>query len=289
MESIRLFAVDLDDTLLDSEWTISRTNNDALTLLADSGVNVCVISGRMPPAMKRLLQGLPWVRFTASYHGAIVQDSVTKKLLSSTPVDIADLARILKWAQEKDYLAIYFFADAAVATRRDDVVDFYEERTGVRIDIVDDLASKLAENALYKFFIYDPREPYNKGKGSISEERLFKEAKALVFPQSRYFKTGLGYIEFTHCLGTKSEALKQICDALEIPLEKTAAIGDGYNDLDMLAVAGTSFAVANANDAVKQTVDRIVSSNDLDGVAEAVHLILGNSVKRERQEAVDLI
>jgi hydroxymethylpyrimidine pyrophosphatase-like HAD family hydrolase len=68
----------------------------------------------------------------------------------------------------------------------------------------------------------------------------------------------------------KGAALRQLCAMWEIAPGDVAAIGDGRNDLGMLAFAGVAVAPANAHPDVLAAADLITSSNNEDGVAQAL-------------------
>jgi hydroxymethylpyrimidine pyrophosphatase-like HAD family hydrolase len=125
-----------------------------------------------------------------------------------------------------------------------------------------------------KIILYDPREPHAKNRESSSEVKLCEEARELNFSGMRCFQTGLGYIEFTDAEATKGSAVHSLCWALGIPLAATAAIGDSYNDLDMLTAVGMSFAVSNAVTDVRNVANHVVADNNADGVANAVDMLL---------------
>ncbi|MGC8817713.1 MAG: HAD hydrolase family protein, partial [Candidatus Hadarchaeum sp.] len=72
----------------------------------------------------------------------------------------------------------------------------------------------------------------------------------------------------------KGNALKKVSSITNVPLAEIAAIGDGYNDVEMLQVAGMSFAVANSVEEAKRASQRVTSSPHGKGVAEAVEEIL---------------
>ncbi|MDD7740057.1 MAG: HAD hydrolase family protein [Fusicatenibacter sp.] len=61
---------------------------------------------------------------------------------------------------------------------------------------------------------------------------------------------------------------------LSIRADEIACIGDGENDIPMFKNAGIRFAMGNASPALKACADRIVASNDDDGVAEAIQFLL---------------
>lgn len=68
----------------------------------------------------------------------------------------------------------------------------------------------------------------------------------------------------------KGLGLTKLCEYLGISLTEVMVIGDSDNDLEMIEIAGTKIAMGNAYDCVKKIADHIVSTNDEDGVAEAI-------------------
>lgn len=72
----------------------------------------------------------------------------------------------------------------------------------------------------------------------------------------------------------KGNALKKVSSITKVPLAEIAAIGDGYNDVEMLQVAGLSFAVANSVEEAKRASQRVTRSPHGRGVAEAVEEVL---------------
>lgn len=72
----------------------------------------------------------------------------------------------------------------------------------------------------------------------------------------------------------KGNALRKVAQILGITLPEIAAIGDAPNDLEMLKLAGLSFAVANSHEAVKRNVNHVTSKPYGEGVAEAIEKII---------------
>ncbi|MGX6961901.1 Cof-type HAD-IIB family hydrolase [Vagococcus xieshaowenii] len=77
-------------------------------------------------------------------------------------------------------------------------------------------------------------------------------------------------IEINHQNAQKGIAVKQLADQLNIPLEQVMTIGDNFNDLSMLAIAGVSFAMGNAEQDVKETAKYITDLNTESGVGKAI-------------------
>ena len=72
----------------------------------------------------------------------------------------------------------------------------------------------------------------------------------------------------------KGLGLRQLADHLGLDRGQVMAIGDSYNDEEMLRYAGLAVAMGNANDYIKALVHRVTADNDHDGVAKAVWAVL---------------
>lgn len=84
--------------------------------------------------------------------------------------------------------------------------------------------------------------------------------------------------DFADCIPngcSKANGMKKVLNALNIPVERSIAMGDSENDLDMLSAAGISVAVANAAPKVLEAADMVTDSNLNDGVAKALEKLLG--------------
>lgn len=77
-------------------------------------------------------------------------------------------------------------------------------------------------------------------------------------------------IDMMHPSANKGEALRQLAAALNIPLSETAAFGDYLNDSEMLDVAGTSYAVANAHPDLQAAADHVIPANTEQGVIQTL-------------------
>ena len=73
---------------------------------------------------------------------------------------------------------------------------------------------------------------------------------------------------------SKGIALKVLSEQLGISLEDVVVVGDNYNDLSMLKIAGYKVAMANAVENVKSLADEVIKSNDEEGVADFLQRLL---------------
>ncbi len=69
---------------------------------------------------------------------------------------------------------------------------------------------------------------------------------------------------------SKGAALQRVCDHLEIPIEQSVAVGDSFNDVEMLEAAGLGIAMGNSPPEIRAKADCVTASNREDGVALAL-------------------
>jgi hydroxymethylpyrimidine pyrophosphatase-like HAD family hydrolase len=82
------------------------------------------------------------------------------------------------------------------------------------------------------------------------------------------------FLEFFHGEVSKAAALERLGALLNIQREEMIAMGDGANDLELIAYAGLGVAMGNATDAVKKKADAVTLTNDKDGVAAVIEKYL---------------
>ena len=81
-------------------------------------------------------------------------------------------------------------------------------------------------------------------------------------------------LEMTAPATNKGTGLERLAAYLQIPMTQTAAIGDNYNDVDMLKAAGFSIAMGNAAAEIRELCDHVTADNDHNGAGQAVRFIL---------------
>ncbi|MNN40600.1 putative phosphatase [compost metagenome] len=96
-------------------------------------------------------------------------------------------------------------------------------------------------------------------------ERLAQQIKKEVTGINIYKSKGT-YLEIMDEMVSKSYAIQELEGIFDCTYRETMAIGDNYNDMDMIVYAGLGIAMGNAPDEVKKIADRITLSNDEDGL-----------------------
>jgi len=105
-------------------------------------------------------------------------------------------------------------------------------------------------------------------KIQMAMEYFTMDKRILTFSSWKY------NFEMTSSETSKGIALKHLCNHLEIDLSDVAVIGDNYNDLSMIKIAGIKGAMENGVDNVKSIADFIAPSNDEDGAAKFLYKLM---------------
>ena len=276
MNDIRIIALDLDGTLLDSEKRLSVVNRAALERAAEKGVLIVPTTGRffgmMPPAVR----DLPFVRYAITINGAQVYDRETDTAIvrDEIPLDMA--------------LGVMELLD-----RYDVIYDCYRQNWGWMTAALQEKAADYATNEHYLKMVREFRKPVPELKahlkatandGDVQKIMLFARNTqvsdlssqvldairlelAARFPEIKVTSSTWNNIELNIRTAHKGNALKRFAEHLGLGLANCMAFGDGMNDFTMVEAAGLGVAMANAEPEVKRVAKWIAPSNDDDGVA----------------------
>jgi hypothetical protein len=260
----RLCAIDLDDTLLGPDHTVSDRNAAAVRAVVAQGVTVVIASGRMHESTLRYVKQMGLETPIISYNGAMVKNPHTGEtwLHERIAGDVA--AQVLDYARDHDLQLNYYLNDHFYSAAYTSWAKLYYERTHAPIEIVPEMYETLQGTEPTKMIIIDTKE----------------KTDSLLAPFRDRFGDGLyvtksndEYLEMMPPHANKGAALALVAAKFGITAAETVAFGDSYNDIPMLKWAGLGIAVANAKPETKAAAKQIVGSNADDGVGIALEQI----------------
>ena len=272
---VRIVALDLDGTLLDSQKRLSEANRRALAEAAEKGVLIVPTTGRffgmMPPAVR----DLPFVRYAITINGAQVYDRAEDAAIvrDEIPLGMAiDLMRLLDGYDViyDCYRSNWGWMTAALQAKAEGYATDAHYLKMVREfrKPVDDLKAHLvataAEGDVQKVMMFSRNAP----GGEKVAEAIMAEVSAK-FPAIKTTASTWNNLEFNIATAHKGNALKRFAEHLGFTLDDCMAVGDGLNDLSMVEAAGIGVAMSNAHPEVLAAADHVTGSNDEDGVAAA--------------------
>lgn len=266
MGKIKLVAVDLDDTLLSKELELTSRVKEAVSAVQAAGVRFTVSTGRMYKSALTFARELDVDIPLITYQGALVKSSLSGETLLYRPLPLVYAREIISRVQKLGYHLNGYLDDRLLIERHTPESRRYAAISGVEAEAV---------GSLLEFFDRDPVKIL-----AISEEPLLDRLSAELTPVYRgkvhIVKSKPHFLEFSHPLATKGEALAFLAGLYGINREEIMAVGDSYNDLEMLEYAGLGVVVANARDDVKKAADYVTSASYGDGVVEALEkFVLG--------------
>ncbi len=261
--TIKLVAIDLDDTLLDPGLNISSRCLEAIQRAQEKGILVTLATGRMYSSAlpyARLLQvDVPLI----TYQGALVKNSLSGEVLYNKPVPIELGVEVMEYFRQSEVHYHCYFGDQLCMEKLSEEGRQYAILAGVEPVIISSLIERARYEASYKILAVVEDE------ARIID--MEKHLKGLYGFTLNITRSKSHFLETMHPRATKGDALEVVASHYGIKQDEVMALGDSYNDLDMIEWAGLGVAMGNAREEVKQAADYITFSNDEEGVAEALH------------------
>ena len=278
--AIKLIAVDIDGTLVNSQKQVTAAVRDAVLEAAEAGIEVALGTGRAMDECFDILEALPELRYAVCCTGADVYDIREKKHIYSEPIALETVRLVYDRLREVDCLfevmscgTIYVDADRfpRLAEYR------YSQRPG--------FFERSRTQVCLPELLRDLDRPIEKLHLLCRDAAAREQAEALLTDLDLLVLHSVARnLEINTPTASKGVGLMKLAAYLGIAREETMAIGDNTNDLGMLQSAGYSVAMANAHPDVFPHVRYITRSNDEDGVAAAIRHVLAGTVDAMKKE-----
>jgi Cof subfamily protein (haloacid dehalogenase superfamily) len=273
---IRLIAVDIDGTLLNSQFRVSEKDLQALRRANQQGIEVILVTGRRHAFALPIAQQLGFDLWLISSNGAVTRslqgDAFHRDLLPA-----ATCLELCAAMQEfRGNMVVTFDKEskgALVLERMDELtssIRHWLEKNMQYIEFVVPIENALVADPVQAMFC-GPIARMQAAVGALESAQI-KDQITVV--RTEYSARDLCIVDVLNRDCSKGHALKRWADYRGIPREQVMAIGDNFNDLEMLAFAGQPFIMSNACEELKSRGWPVTCSNDENGVAAAVEQVL---------------
>ena len=264
MSKYKIVFIDIDDTLNPSNGTISEKTKQMMTKLKQHNIEVVVNTGRSANyAINKSKEG-NLSNYIISSNGSEVYNYKTKEIIYSKSIPSNKVKEVYNYCNSYNLTMIINSLDNRYINTKDYK---YNNEPAEYFSNIDNLLNKIE---VHQIVILS-----NNFDRMLVIPNIFKEK----FPELRIIHSSVGLIEdhrvknkeYYHdiVLGniTKSTGIVELLDYLKINSDEAIAIGNGYDDICMTKVVGTSIAVGNAVDPLKETSTYITKNVEEDGVA----------------------
>ena len=261
--SYKMIVLDLDDTLLRDDGTISPRTKEALMSAQEAGVKVVLASGRPTYGMIGLADELELERFGSyilSFNGAKIINWKTKEEVFSSTLSPQLAHELHVMSVEEGVSALTYVGNDIVTEAANEYTRIESQITGMKIVEVPSFAEAVQVPVVKVLMVADPEKLVK-----VEEKLKVKLDGQLYVSRSKPF-----FLEFTEVGVNKGTSLHHLIQQLGIERSEVIAMGDGYNDVTMLEFAGLGVAMGNAPEEIKQMADYVTDTNMNDGVAQVV-------------------
>lgn len=268
MPNIKLIAFDLDGTLLDPKRQLTQVHIDAVRRARDAGYIITLASGRNVASIEAFAKELDIQGPMVCSNGAhVLANSQTEIVHHSIPTSTADT--LTRYALDNDlHVSIYARYDVHFV-HRNRWSEIYEERVRHIVPIMREEPNTLGLEVTKILFADEPEvlEPHQEAIEQMSGLEM------------TIVRTEPDYLEFLPTNINKGLGLNHVANHFRLKPEEIAAIGDYYNDLEMLRYAGFSCAMGTAPADVQAAANLVAPSNVEGGVAWFIDALMSNERK----------
>jgi HAD-superfamily hydrolase, subfamily IIB len=285
----KLIAIDIDDTLLNDELVVTEGTKQAMAAAIEQGVLVTLATGRMYASARKIANQIGLNVPIITYQGSLIKTLIDGEVLYERSVPTED-AKLLNEYCLKHGLHLQLYVDDVLYVREDnDKAKLYANLSKIPYVVASNFDALLNEPQT-KMLIIDEPDLLDRVAEELKPliemliidepdllDRVAEELKPLIGERVHITKSKPHYLEFTHKEGTKGHALRFLAEHIGSTSEHAIAIGDAWNDREMIVEAGLGVAMGNALPALKEIANYVTLTNNEEGVRHVIEKFVLNA------------
>lgn len=262
----KMLVLDMDDTLLNDDHTISNENKVMLAKARELGVHIVLASGRPTPAMIAYAKELQLDNsYMISYNGAVITDLKEDKVIFEQMLTQGQIHELYDYSLKSKTHIITYVNGKIVSETDSEYIEIEKNITGLEHNKVVSFKDEVQFSAVKCILLEDPN--YLK--------EVEKDLKAAM-PHLSVSMSKPFFLEVAQNGIDKGASIKFLAEKLNILQSEIIAVGNAGNDLTMIEYAGLGVWVDNVDPELRDRGDFIVASNNNHGVAEVVRRFILN-------------
>ncbi len=261
----KLIVLDVDGTMLNSNRELTKRTAQTLRKVQQMGIRVALASGRPTYGILPLAHAIDlgvYDGYIISYNGAQVMEAKTGQIIFERRIDPQMVPYLEKKATKMGLTMAYYDGNEVVSTdiTNPHVVD-ESEMNGMTLRQDDVLSLSMDDWPAEVMLVSDDEEAL-----TSLEQHMQRHLNGVMDT----IHSNPYYLEIVGYQVGKSYAMSALVQKMGIGMDEVLAIGDGEADINMIQMAGTGVAMANATEGVRRCADFTTLSNDQDGAALAI-------------------
>src|SRR5271157_5350620 len=273
-DSLRLIAIDIDGTLLNPEFKISATDLATLRRAHAEGVEVILVTGRRHAFALPIAQQLGFDLWLISSNGAVTRSLAGETFHRDLLPEATCRELVCVMREFRGQTVLTFDSNGAgtiVIERLDQLegsIQRWLEKNIQYIQFVVPIENALTTDPVQAMFC-----------GPVADmQRVLQVLGSCDLPitvlRTEYPGRDLSIVDVLNAGCSKGHALERWVNHRQITRDQVMAIGDNYNDIEMLAFAGHPFIMGNASEELRSRGWKLTRSNAESGVSAAIEHVL---------------
>lgn len=253
---------DIDGTLLTSDNKIGENTNKKIKELECLGIPFVLVSARMPEGIYLVQKALNIKAPIVCYSGGLVIDK-ENKIIDTRGIKVNKAIEVKEYIKDnwKDICCSVYSYNNWIADDIENKWIIQESEITKVIPIIGELIDILKNNQeIHKILCIGDANIINEAVNKLKEK----------YPELSIYKSKETYLEIMDGHANKADAVKILCDSMNIDIKNSISFGDNYNDIDMLKTTGKSYAMGNAPEEVKMQADYVTLDNNNEGIFEVL-------------------
>jgi Cof subfamily protein (haloacid dehalogenase superfamily) len=263
-KTYKMIAIDVDDTLLNDDMQITEPTKAALAAARDKGVIVTLATGRMFASAQKIARQLEMNVPIITYQGSLIKNLLDENIIYERSVPLEAAQFLYSYAEQNNlHLQVYYKDTLYVKVDNQKIKD-YAALSNIPYIVTDEFNALASKPLTKMLFIDDPDKL----------DAIAQDLRNSLGSMLHITKSKANFLEFLHPEGTKGHAVESLAAHYNVDISQVIAIGDSWNDHEMLEIAGLGVAMDNAVESLKKIADYITLSNNEDGVKHVIETFI---------------
>lgn len=248
----KLVALDVDGTLVDERNVISPATAEVVQAVIDAGIQVVVATGRAVPGAMEVCHRLDLPDGMAvCSNGAVLIGYNPLTVLDAVTFDASEAVRRVLMEVPDAFVAV---EEIGVGYRVNQPFPTGEIAGSITIEDVDSLIAEPVTRVIIRAPSHDPHEFHELVEG-------------LGLTETNYYIGYTAWLDLAPLGVSKASGLAKVAERVGIAAADVLAVGDGFNDVEMLEWAGRGVAMGHGPDQLKNAADAVTGTVHEDGLA----------------------